>query len=213
MAPGAKSKFGDPHEGFSEANLLYWRKYLWHCCDFSVPPAVSRSPCSDSAPPQRFGARGIVPPCTPLVAPLSVGKSSNFDVEVGKKLAASQTYRILASRKSITSLLTATKASSPYVSLQNDEARLRSDSPALQRRWEEETLETGRDVTLWNDLSGDQQRYSASSFSLPWKARKDLRLRKEHLKTMQPAGKRHVKLTSQLALSKLMNKKFPKQMA
>jgi len=96
-----------------------------------------------------------------------VGKSSNFDVEVGKKLAASQTYRILASRKSITSLLTATKASSPYVSLQNDEARLRSDSPALQRRWEEETLETGRDVTLWNDLSGDQQRYSASSFSLP----------------------------------------------
>jgi len=24
----------------SEANLLYWRKYLWHCWDFSAPPAV-----------------------------------------------------------------------------------------------------------------------------------------------------------------------------
>jgi len=24
--------------GLSEANLLYWRKYLWHCWDFSAPP-------------------------------------------------------------------------------------------------------------------------------------------------------------------------------
>jgi len=28
----------------SEPNALYWRKYLWHCWDFSSPP------CSDSAP-------------------------------------------------------------------------------------------------------------------------------------------------------------------
>jgi len=24
--------------GLSEANVLYWRKYLWHCWDFLVPP-------------------------------------------------------------------------------------------------------------------------------------------------------------------------------
>jgi len=30
--------------GLSEANLLYWRKYLWHCWDFSAPPAVIRHP-------------------------------------------------------------------------------------------------------------------------------------------------------------------------
>jgi len=22
----------------SEVNVLYWRKYLWHCWDFSAPP-------------------------------------------------------------------------------------------------------------------------------------------------------------------------------
>jgi len=41
MAPGARSKFGPPHVrnwGLSEANLLYWRKCLWHCWDFSAPP-------------------------------------------------------------------------------------------------------------------------------------------------------------------------------
>ena len=26
--------------GLSEANVLYWRKYLWHCWDFSAPPTV-----------------------------------------------------------------------------------------------------------------------------------------------------------------------------
>jgi len=33
----------------SEANLLYWKKYLWHCWNFSAFPAVNRP-------------RGIVPP-------------------------------------------------------------------------------------------------------------------------------------------------------
>jgi len=28
----------------SEANVRYWRKYLWHCWDFSAPPAVIRYP-------------------------------------------------------------------------------------------------------------------------------------------------------------------------
>jgi len=35
---------------FSEANVLYWRKYLWHCLDLSAPPAVIRRPQNDSAP-------------------------------------------------------------------------------------------------------------------------------------------------------------------
>jgi len=30
----------------SEANVLYWRKYLWHCWDFSTPSAVIRKPRS-----------------------------------------------------------------------------------------------------------------------------------------------------------------------
>jgi len=28
----------------SEANVLYWRNYLWHCWEFSAPPAVIRRP-------------------------------------------------------------------------------------------------------------------------------------------------------------------------
>jgi len=35
----------------SKANLLYWKKYLWHCWDFSAPPAVIRRPRNDSASP------------------------------------------------------------------------------------------------------------------------------------------------------------------
>ena len=34
----------------SEANVLYWRKYSWHCWDFSTPPAVIWRPRSDFAP-------------------------------------------------------------------------------------------------------------------------------------------------------------------
>ena len=30
--------------GLSEANSLYWRKYLWHCWDFSALPLVIRRP-------------------------------------------------------------------------------------------------------------------------------------------------------------------------
>ena len=37
--------------GLSEENLLYLRKYLWHCWEFSAPPAVIRLPLSDSSPP------------------------------------------------------------------------------------------------------------------------------------------------------------------
>jgi len=44
--------------GLSETNVLYWRKYLWHCFDFSVPAAVIR----------RLGNCAPMPPLvTPLV--------------------------------------------------------------------------------------------------------------------------------------------------
>ena len=42
--------------GLSEANVLYWSKYLWHCLDFLAPPqsfgppAVFQRPQSDSVP-------------------------------------------------------------------------------------------------------------------------------------------------------------------
>jgi len=35
----------------SEVNVVYWRKYLWHCWDFSAPPAVIRRTRSDSVAP------------------------------------------------------------------------------------------------------------------------------------------------------------------
>jgi len=45
--------------GLSEAYVLYWRKYLWHCWAFSAPHAVIR----DSVPGE------LCPPCT-LITPL-----------------------------------------------------------------------------------------------------------------------------------------------
>jgi len=36
--------------GISEANVVYWRKYLWHCWAFSAPHAVIRRPHIGSAP-------------------------------------------------------------------------------------------------------------------------------------------------------------------
>jgi len=47
----------------SKANLLYWRKYLWHCWDFSAPPAVIQRSHSELAPGELF------PPCRPRYAP------------------------------------------------------------------------------------------------------------------------------------------------
>ena len=55
-----------PHvrtSGHSEAYVLYWRKYLWHCWAFSAPHAVIRRPHADSA-------RGeLCPPCPSHYAP------------------------------------------------------------------------------------------------------------------------------------------------
>ena len=48
--------------GLLEANLLYWRKYLWHCWDFSAPPTVIWCPHSDSASGE------LRHPCTPRYA-------------------------------------------------------------------------------------------------------------------------------------------------
>ena len=53
MWPGAKMQVWCSHVRtwvFSEANVLYWRKYLWHCWDFSVPPAVIRRPRAIALP-------------------------------------------------------------------------------------------------------------------------------------------------------------------
>ena len=55
-----KKQIWRPHVwiwGLMEANLLYWRKYLWHFWEFST------SPRSDSAP-------GYLLPLAPLVTPL-----------------------------------------------------------------------------------------------------------------------------------------------
>ena len=49
----------------SEANVLYWRKYLWHWLDFSSPPAVIRRPHSDSAPGELCSHCPLVSPLLP----------------------------------------------------------------------------------------------------------------------------------------------------
>jgi len=62
----AKSRFGAPMlepEVFRWENVLYWRKSLWHCWDFSAHPAVVRRPHSDSAPGE------LCPLCPPSYAP------------------------------------------------------------------------------------------------------------------------------------------------
>ena len=64
MAPGTRSLA--PHVrnwGLSQANVLYWRKYLWYCWDFFAPPAVIWRPRNDSAPGE------LRPPCPPRNAP------------------------------------------------------------------------------------------------------------------------------------------------
>ena len=49
--------------GLSEANALHWRKYLWHCWEFSTRPTVIWRPHSDSAPKE------LCPPCYPSLRP------------------------------------------------------------------------------------------------------------------------------------------------
>jgi len=56
--PGQEASLA-PHVrtwGLSEANSLYWRKYLWHCWVFSTLPAVIRRPgnCAIHAPPRHW---------------------------------------------------------------------------------------------------------------------------------------------------------------
>ena len=68
MVPGTRSKFGvwRPNVrtwGLSEANVLYWRKYLWHCCFFSAPHAVISRPHVDSATGELFSLSPSLRPC------------------------------------------------------------------------------------------------------------------------------------------------------
>ena len=53
----------------SQANVLYWRKYLWLCWDFPALHAVIRPP------PRWFGARELCPLAPPCYAP---GKRPHF---------------------------------------------------------------------------------------------------------------------------------------
>jgi len=60
-----KKQIWRPHVrtwGLSEAIVLHWRRYLWHCWAFSAPPAVIRWPHSDSEPGE------LCPPCPPHYA-------------------------------------------------------------------------------------------------------------------------------------------------
>ena len=69
--PGQEASLA-PHVrawGLSEANALYWRKYMWHCWDFSAPPQSLGVPALIGAPIVTR-RRGIAPPLpTPRYAP------------------------------------------------------------------------------------------------------------------------------------------------
>jgi len=58
MAPGTRSKFGSMFEPQVFRKQMYFigtsLQYLWHCSDFSAPPAVIRRP-------QWFAVWGIAP--------------------------------------------------------------------------------------------------------------------------------------------------------
>ena len=51
-----------------KANALYWRKYLWHCWDFTAHPAVIRCPQQWFDVPIVIRRSGI---CCPAAAPVS----------------------------------------------------------------------------------------------------------------------------------------------
>jgi len=64
--PGQEASLAPPCSSLRslQANVRRWRKYLWHCWDFSAPPAAIRRPHSGPAPGK------LLPPCPPLVTPL-----------------------------------------------------------------------------------------------------------------------------------------------
>ena len=65
-----KKQLWRPHVrtwGLSEANLLHWRKYLWHCWNSSAPPAVIRRPPEWFGTPMVIRRPGNCAPLVPLV--------------------------------------------------------------------------------------------------------------------------------------------------
>ena len=52
--------------GLSEANVLYWRNYFWHCWDFRLPSQSFGAPIA-ICHPGNCGTRGL---CPPRYAPL-----------------------------------------------------------------------------------------------------------------------------------------------
>ena len=80
--------------GLSEANLLYWRNYLQPFCNFSAPQ-------NDSASPQWFGARGIVPPLLLLITPLMNGNGNGLLFHMTQPISRSTIKAIACSKPTI----------------------------------------------------------------------------------------------------------------
>ena len=70
-----KKQVWRPHDrtrGLSEANVLYWRIYVWHCWDFSAPPAVIRHSMQWFGAPTVIRRPGNYAPFAPIVTTLLV---------------------------------------------------------------------------------------------------------------------------------------------
>ena len=96
MLPGARSRFGAPMfqpEVFLEANVLYWRKYLWH-------ETLWRSP-------QWFGAPIVIRRqgnCAPLVTPLCSRGHFRYGVERAKRFVNVHLHCIVSNMERISKI-------------------------------------------------------------------------------------------------------------
>ena len=96
MVPGTISKFGvwHPHVrtwGLLEANVQYWRNYLWHCWAFSAPHVVIMRGWNSSFPPfiaplphAFINCKAASPPCPQLKHKLGMLQNPSRSSKVSK---------------------------------------------------------------------------------------------------------------------------------
>ena len=82
-------------EFFSEANVLYWRKYLWYFWNFMALPTVVWRPHRDSAPGE------LCPPCLPLVTSLRSRGHFRYGVERAKRFVNVHLHCIVSNMERI----------------------------------------------------------------------------------------------------------------
>ena len=83
--------------GLSEANVLFWRKYLWHCWDFMAPPQWFGTPILIRRPVN-------CAPLSPLVTPLCNRGHFHYCVERTKRFVNVSLHCIVSSMERISKI-------------------------------------------------------------------------------------------------------------